>query len=87
VARAQLDMFAEIEAELFPLEPVVARPDADRVRKRLATMLADTRGASMLDYERRRYLEKVVPQMSLALPEDERAEMQLAFDVELERLG
>lgn len=79
-------MFAEVEADLFQAEPVVARPDADRVRKRLATMLAETRGASMLDYERRRYLEKVVPQMSLALPEEEAAEIKMAFARELERL-
>jgi hypothetical protein len=87
VASAQLNMFAEAEAELFAPQPVVARPDADRVRKRLATMLANTRDASVLDDERRRYLEKVVPQMSLALPEEERRQVQLAFDAELERLG
>ena len=40
-----------------------------------------------LDYERRRYLEQVVPQMSLALPEPERAQVRQAFDMELERLG
>jgi hypothetical protein len=59
MAKAQLDMFAETAAELFAPEPVVFRPDADRVRKRLAAMLSETRGAeSPLDFERRRYLKR-----------------------------
>ena len=88
MAKAQLDMFAEADAELFPPQPVVAVPDEGRVRGRLARMLDGLRTAEgPLDYERRRYLEAVVPQMSLALPEDERAELQLAFVAELERLG
>jgi hypothetical protein len=87
VGKAQLDMFAEVEAELFPAQPSVAVPDEGRVRQRLSRMLADTRAASVLDYERRRYLEKVVPQMSLALPEPERAQVMMDFERELERLG
>lgn len=88
MAKAQLDMFAEAEAELFAPQPVVAYPDEGRVRDKLARMLDGLRAAtSPLDYERQRYLEKVVPQMSLALPEDERAKLQLAFTAELERLG
>ena len=83
----QLDMFAEVEAELFPAQPSVAVPDEGRVRQRLSRMLADTRAALVLDYERRRYLEKVVPQMSLALPEPERAQVMMDFERELERLG
>jgi hypothetical protein len=88
VARAQLDMFAPAEAELFAPEAVVAYPDEGRVRGKLARMLDGLRSAaSPLDYERRRYLEQVVPQMSLALPEAERAQVRLAFVAELERLG
>jgi len=87
VGKAQLDMFAEVEAELFPAQPSVAVPDEGRVRQRLSKMLAETRAASLLDYERRRYLEKVVPQMSLALPEPERAQVRMDFERELERLG
>ena len=87
MGKAQLDMFAEVEAELFPAQPSVAVPDEGRVRQRLSKMLAETRAASLLDYERRRYLEKVVPQMSLALPEPERAQVRMDFERELERLG
>jgi hypothetical protein len=87
LGKAQLDMFAEVEAELFPAQPSVAVPDEARVRQRLSRMLADTRAASVVDYERRRYLEKVVPQMSLALPEPERVQVMMDFERELERLG
>jgi hypothetical protein len=81
-------MFAPAEAELFAPEAVVAYPDEGRVRGKLARMLAGLRSAALpLDYERRRYFEQVVPQMSLALPEDERTQVQLAFVAELERLG
>ena len=86
MARAQLDMFAEPEAEL--LAPVIAYPDEARVRGKLARMLDGLRTTDTpLDYERRRYLEQVVPQMSLALPEPERAQVRQAFDMELEGLG
>lgn len=88
MAQPQLDMFATAEAEHFSPQPVVAYPDEGRVRGKLRRMLESLRGAmGPLDYERRRYFEQVVPQMSLALPEGERAEMLLAFDAELERLG
>jgi hypothetical protein len=81
-------MFAPVEAELFAPQAVVAYPDEGRVRGKLARMLDGLRAAaSPLDYERRRYFEQVVPQMSLALPDDERTQVQLAFAAELERLG
>lgn len=88
MALAQLDMFAEAEAELFPPQDAAAYPDEARVRGKLARMLDNLRSAvSPLDPERRRYFEQVVPQMSLALPEAERAQVQMAFDAELERLA
>lgn len=88
MAKAQLDMFAEAEAELFLPQLVVAYPDEGRVRGKLTRMLEELRSAtSPLDYARRRYFEQVVPQMSLALPEDERAQVRLDFEQELERLG
>ncbi|HEY0918166.1 hypothetical protein [Devosia sp.] len=88
MAKAQLDMFAEAEAELFPPGPVIAYPDEGRVRGKLSRMLAELRAdLGPLAHERRRYFEQVVPQMSLALPEDERAQVRRAFAAELERLG
>ena len=88
MAKAQLDMFAQAEAELSAPQPVVAYPDEGRVRDKLARMLDGLRSAaSPLGYERRRYFEQVVPQMSLALPEDERIGVQRAFSAELERLA
>lgn len=81
-------MFAPAEAELSTQPSVVAYPDEGRVRGKLARMLDGLRSAaSPLDHERRRYFEQVVPQMSLALPEPERTQVQLAFVAELERLG
>lgn len=86
--KAQLDMFAPAEAELFDPQRFVVYPDEGRVRGKLARMLAELQAATgPLDWERRGYLEKVVPQMSLALPETERAEVRQAFAAELARLG
>ena len=65
---AQLSMFAD-EA------PKAASPtaDPDRVRRKLAALLAVAReaGAHGLSLERRRLMETVVPQMTRWLPEEE----------------
>lgn len=79
-------MFAEPEAQLFEARSVVAVPDADRVRGRLQAMLAEVQ-AGPVEPTRQRYIEKVAPQMSLALPEDERREMLAALETGLARLG
>jgi hypothetical protein len=39
------------------------------------------------DSNRRRLYEKIVPQMVLALPEDEAAQLRMEFEAELARLG
>lgn len=87
-SKHQLDMFAPAEAELFDAQRWVAYPDEARVRGRLTRMLEELRAMTgALDWNSRRYFEQVVPQMSLALPEDERVALQRAFVAELERLG
>jgi hypothetical protein len=82
-------MFAEDDAELFPASPAVVYPDPDRIRRRLARILGEARAAQSMpwDSNQRRLYEKVVPQMSLALPEPEGAQIRLEFERELERLG
>jgi len=89
MGKAQLDMFAEQEAELFPAAPAVVHPDPARIRRRLARILGEARAAQSMpwDENQRRLYEKVVPQMCLALPEPEAAQLRLEFERELERLG
>jgi hypothetical protein len=88
LARAQLDMFGVDEPELAPPSPAVVHPDPDRIRLRLTRILTEARAADAMpwDINRRRLYEKIVPQMSLALPEPEAAQFVLAFERELRRL-
>lgn len=88
MGKPQLDMFAEQEAELFPAEPVVATPDPDRIRRRLNRILSEARAAAAMPWTAttRRLYEKIVPQMSLSLPDDEARQVQMAFQSELDRL-
>ncbi|MEP7241792.1 MAG: hypothetical protein ABI697_12975, partial [Devosia sp.] len=78
MAKAQLDMFAEGEAELFPGAPVSVGPDPDRIRRRLARIMGEARAASVMPWDdnQRRLYEQVVPQMSLVLPEPEGAQVR-----------
>lgn len=87
MGKAQLDMFAAPEPDLFTPEAAIAYPDEGRVRGKLQRMLSDLEAAVALEPHRRMFYEQVVPQMSLALPADERAEVQRAFARELARLG
>ena len=89
MGKAQLDMFAEQEAELLPAAPAVFHPDPDRIRRRLARILDEARAAETMPWDdnQLRLYEKVVPQMSLALPEAEAAQFKLAFEAEVRRLG
>ena len=89
MAKAQLEMFEAEQAELFPAAPAVAYPDPERIRRRLARILGEARAAETMpwDLNQRRLYEKVVPQMCLSLPEDEAAQLRLAFEAEIKRLG
>lgn len=73
----QLSMF---EAE--ELSPRAAGGDPERVRRKLAAMLAEVRaaGALGLSQSRRLLIETVVPQMVNWLPEDEARRVRQAFD-------
>lgn len=88
----QGDLFdPDPEPGLFSEEaaPVVVRADPDKVRAKLNRMLAELRAASTLpwDAKRMKYWRTVAPQMSLWLPEEERAQLLLDFDAEVRRLA
>ncbi|CAN5898870.1 hypothetical protein BH11PSE3_BH11PSE3_00890 [soil metagenome] len=77
---AQLSMFADhVPAK------AAATADPDRVRRKLAILLAEARkGATQeLPVARRRLIETVVPQMTRWLPEDEAEQMKKAFGAAL----
>jgi hypothetical protein len=89
LAHAQLDMFGVDEPELALPSPPVVHPDPDRIRLRLSRIVSEARTAEAMpwDINRRRLYEKIVPQMSLALPEAEAAQFVLDFEREMERLS
>lgn len=89
MAHAQLDMFGVDEPELYPAAPAIVHPDPERIRLRLARILGEARGAEAMpwDENRRRLYLKIVPQMSLALPEPEAARFVMEFEREMARLG
>lgn len=87
----QGDLFAaEEQAELFDenAAPVVYHGDPDRVRARLHRLIAEARAANVVpwDLDSLRLYRRIVPQMSLWLPEDEGRQLVLQFEEELLRL-
>lgn|SRR5690606_24911058 len=89
--RSQLDLFgADTQAELFDetAAPVYYEGDPDRVRARLHRILSEARAANVLPWDpaRARLYRRIVPQMSLWLPEDEGVQLRLEFETEMERL-
>lgn len=68
---------------------VVVRADPDAVRVKLRRVIDLVRSSSSMPWDARRlrYWRTVFPQMTLWLPEDEAAQMRLAFQTEVERLG
>lgn len=90
-ATSQPDLFRPAQPDLFgaePAPPAVFRGDPDRVRARLAKIVAEARAAEAMPWDRAtlRLYETIVPQMSLWLAEDEAAQWRLAFDTEVQRL-
>ncbi len=90
MTRSQLDLFGADQPELFPAEatPIVWRADPDRIRRRIAGMLAEARAAERLPWSEdelgnRLYLLK---RMGSFLPEEEAAQLAFEFEREVERL-
>ncbi|MGE0502713.1 MAG: class I SAM-dependent DNA methyltransferase [Rhizobiaceae bacterium] len=90
MTRNQLDLFGNDQPELFDAEaaPVVYRADPDRIRRRIANIIAEARAAERMPWNaeelgNRAYL---LRQMSRFLPEDEAAQLAFAFEQEVERL-
>lgn len=88
MSRAQLDMFAE-QGDLLSAEPASYAPSPERIRVKLADMLAQLRNAQTMPWDRRTkaYHLTVFPQMASVLPEEEAEQLRLAFHQELERLA
>ncbi|MEO6014047.1 MAG: hypothetical protein ABIQ30_10745 [Devosia sp.] len=82
-------MFGTDQPELFPAAPAIVHPDPDRIRRRLSRILSEARAAETMPWDdnSRRLYEKIVPQMSLALPEPEAAQFVMEFEREMERLA
>lgn len=72
---SQLDMFGGGDSA-----PVPPGADPDRVRRKLAAMLAEARDPQALPQGRRRLIETVVPQMVRWLPDDEARRVRDAFE-------
>jgi hypothetical protein len=88
----QPDLFIEeTQPKLFDEADYAApiyRPDPDRVRARLHAILAEARAASLSPWEptQLRLYRTIFPQMTLALPEEEAAQLRFEFEAELVRL-
>ncbi|MGB8364723.1 MAG: hypothetical protein ACLQUZ_05575 [Rhizomicrobium sp.] len=86
----QPDFFAKnSQTDLFGAEArPTYRPDPDKVRGRLHKILGEARAAQKFPWEPTRVslYRTIFPQMTLWLPEDEGAQLRLAFDAELARL-
>lgn len=88
---AQPDLFEpDPQPELFDENrpEVYYRADPEKVRRELLQMLAEARAARQMPWPRDelRYRQKVFPQMSRWLPEDEATQLCLEFENELKRL-
>jgi len=87
----QPDLFqADTQVERFDetAAPVYYKGDPDRVRARLHRILSEARVANALPWDpaRARLYRRIVPQMSVWLPEDEGEQLRLEFETEMERL-
>ncbi len=85
----QLNLFGEAEPELPGVDQgVVYRADPDKVRAELLAVLAQVRAALTFPWDARGvlYWRTVFPQMTNWLPDEEAAELRLAFETEIRRL-
>ena len=85
----QLNLFGETEPELPGAEETAAlQVDPDKVRAELLRVPAEIRGAQTAPWDARRtlYWRTVFPQMTNWLPDEEGAQLRLAFEAEIRRL-
>jgi hypothetical protein len=79
----------EMQPDLFGGDPVPAyRPDPEKIRARLHTILGEARGARTFPWGPARVslYRTIFPQMTNWLPEDEGAQLRFEFETELARL-
>ena len=83
----QLSLFEEAGPEL-PGPAGVYRADPDEVRAELLRVLAQARAAKTFPWDQRAglYWRTVFPQMTNWLPDEEAAQLRLAFETEIRRL-
>lgn len=90
MTRSQLNLFGDDQPELFDEEraPIVYRADPDRIRGRIAALLAEARAAERMPWnaEQLSNREYLLKQMSRFLPEEEAAQLSFEFEQEVERL-
>jgi len=86
----QLDLFGESQPGLpgFEQTAAVYRADPDEVRAELLRVLAQARAARSFPWDARHtlYWRTVFPQMTNWLPDEEAAQLRLAFETEIRRL-
>jgi hypothetical protein len=84
----QTNMF-ETQTEMFADQPAPAyRPDPDKVRARLHSLLAEARGAQTIPWSRPvlTLYKTIFPEMSHHLPDDEAKQLCFEFETEIARL-
>ena len=78
------------QGDLFGAAPAEAyRPDPDRVRRRIESILAELRGeisARHWEYGRASFFRMAFPSLTCWLPEDEAARLKSEFEAEMTRL-
>ena len=82
-ASPQGDLFGDSEPERR-----VWKPDPDKVRARLERILAEARAADRLPWtpSQTRLFQKIFPDMTEYLPQEEAAQYRFQFDEEMRRL-
>ena len=78
------------QGDLFGAAPAEAyRPDPERVRRRVDSILAELRGeisARHWEYGRASFFRMAFPNLTCWLPEDEAARLEAEFEAEMTRL-
>ncbi|MBS0469751.1 MAG: hypothetical protein JSR60_01680 [Proteobacteria bacterium] len=79
----------DAQPDLFGSEPVQQyRPDPERVRRRLESILAEARAAASMPWRpvKLSLYREIVPRMCAFLPAEEGAQYSFQFETELKRL-